>query len=161
MWLQVSQSAPKVLPKRPKLIPEWSQIYMRMPIHTYLTYTNMHSHILTYTYTGCIAGCERQRVQRASARSYLVTLTTHWTHIEYTLNIHGIYIGYALNVHWIYIEYTLNIHWIRASRSLLGQVYGFVAFPQGKPILLGLWAHRVHDMTPKWSRSVQSDPQVT
>ena len=45
-----------------------------------LTHTNAHIHIPTY------AGGERQRVQRASARSYLVTLTIHCIYIEYTLS---------------------------------------------------------------------------
>ena len=66
-------------------------IYLQIPIHIYL-------HIPPYTCTGCIAGSERQRVQRASARSYLVTLNIHWIYIEHTLNIHCIYMEYTLNI---------------------------------------------------------------
>ena len=45
-------------------------LYMQIPVYIYL-------HVSTYTSTGYIAGSERQRVQRASARSYLVTLNIH------------------------------------------------------------------------------------
>ena len=79
----------------------------------------MHLHIPTYTYTGCIAGGERQRVQRASARSYLGTLNIHWIYIAYTLNIHWIYIAYTLNIHGIYIEYTLDPRFPFIARTFM------------------------------------------
>ena len=85
-------------------------IYVQITIHIYLhipTCTYIYLHILTLI---ALPGAERQRGQRASARSYLVTLHIHWTYIEYALHMHWIYTESTWNIHWIYTESALPVH---------------------------------------------------